>query len=353
MRRFLTLLFIPPLLFLAAFVNGAAQRDALAEKFPMRVFIDSSGRSVRLPVEIKRIITTGPVSQMFLAAAAPDLMCALSVSLTPAEKEFLPPFLAALPVVGQFYGDANFNPEEIARLAPDVIIDIGDPKPGIANDMENIFRATGTPVVHISATLHTTPQAFRILGELLNRKEKGGALANFCEKTLASAGSVMEKAGNNKRKILHCAGTRGLYVLAKGSFHSEILDWMADNQAVLDNPSSRATGNEVNPEQIMLWNPQIIIFGLKNVYDTAASDPVWRQMSAVQNGLYFYVPQSPYNWLSSPPAINRFLGILWLGNVLYPQLVNYDLYEECAEYFRLFYGHSLSRSRFTELTGLH
>jgi len=351
MHRFFTLL-LPALFLSVGVVFGAAQRDVPDKKAQTRVFVDSSGRNVQLPLEIKRIIPTGPVSQMFLAAVAPDLLCALNVQLTPAEKEFLNTHLAALPVVGQFYGDANFNPEEIARLAPDVIIDIGDPKPGIANDMENIFRATGTPVVHISATLRTTPQAFRSLGDLLARGEKGEALASFCEKTLASAGAVVQRAGNDKRKILHCAGSRGFNVLAKGSFHSEILDWMADNQAVLDNPSSRATGNEVNPEQIMLWNPQIIIFGLKNVYDSAADDPVWKQMSAVQNGTYYYVPQAPYNWLSSPPAINRFLGILWLGSVLYPEFINYDLYEECAGYFMLFYGHSLSRVRFYELTGL-
>jgi iron complex transport system substrate-binding protein len=54
--------------------------------------------------------------------------------------------------------------------------------------------------------------------------------------------------------------------------------------------------------------------------------------------------------MGGPPSINRYLGMLWLGKILYPQYAAYDLYAEVAEYYRLFYGRELSREQFDRLT---
>jgi iron complex transport system substrate-binding protein len=314
------------------------------------VFTDSAQRQVELPVKIGRVVPSGALAQMFLLAVAPDLICAVSSAYGSAEGEFVPAYFADLPVVGQFYGAANLNPEEIARIGPDLVIDVGEPKDTIARDMDDIAASIGVPTIHVTATLRTTPQAFRTLGKLLGREDKGEALARFCEKTLAAADRIVDRAGNNKKSVLYCMGNAGLNVLARGTFHTEILDWMADNRAVVDNPSSRGSGNEANLEQILLWDPQVILFGPGSVYASAARDGTWRQLRAIREGAYYEVPLGPYNWMGSPPSINRYLGMLWLGKILYPEYAAYDLYAEAAEYYRLFYSHELSREQFDRLT---
>ncbi|MDR0442322.1 MAG: ABC transporter substrate-binding protein [Treponema sp.] len=313
-----------------------------------RYFEDSSGRRIELPAEIKTISPSGWLAQIFLISAAPDMLASLSVPLSAAEKEFLPSF-DNLPVTGTFYGQGAFNPEEIARIAPDVIIDIGAAKENIADDMDAFTKSTGIPVIHITADLRNTPDAFRLLGSLLSIEEKCEALAVFCEKTLLAVDNVMGKTGLVKKQALFCVGPRGMSVLAKGSFHCETFDWIADNVAVVNNPSARATGNETNPEQILLIDPQVIVFGSESVY--LKDDPFWKQLSAFKTNQYFRTPEGPYNWMGFPPSINRYLGILWLAKQLYPQFADYDLYDECAEYYRLFYGYDLSRIRFAQLTG--
>jgi iron complex transport system substrate-binding protein len=287
---------------------------------------------------------------MFLLAIAPDMICAVSSAYGPGEAEFVPAYFAELPVAGQFYGMANLNPEEIARIGPDVVIDIGEPKDTIARDMDDIAASIGIPTIHITASLRSTPQAFRTLGKLLDKEDQGEALARFCEKTLAAAGGIVNQAGNNKKAVLYCLGKAGLNVLAKGTFHTEVLDWMADNRAVVDNPASRGSGNETNLEQILLWDPELILFGPDSVYGFAAGDPTWKQLRAIRRGAYYEVPLGPYNWMGGPPSINRYLGMLWLGKILYPEYAAYDLYTETAEYYRLFYGYELSREQFNRLT---
>ncbi|MDR2615623.1 MAG: ABC transporter substrate-binding protein, partial [Oscillospiraceae bacterium] len=141
-----------------------------------------------------------------------------------------------------------------------------------------------------------------------------------------------------------------LNVLAKTSFHSEVLDKLTDNLAVVDEPSSRGSGNETDLEQISLWNPEVIIFAPGSVYSDVAGDPAWSQLDAIKNGKYYEVPQGPYNWMGSPPSINRYLGMLWLTYILYSDVEHFDLYEEVREYYGLFYGYDLTTDDFRELT---
>jgi iron complex transport system substrate-binding protein len=338
-------------LFISLNLSAAPRKDApAAPAAETRLFTDSAGRQVELPEAITRIVPSGALAQMFLLAIAPDMICAVSSAYGPDEAEFVPAYFAELPVVGQFYGTANLNPEEIARIGADVVIDIGEPKDTIARDMDDIAASIGIPTIHITASLRTTAQAFRTLGKLLGREAKGEALARFCEKTLAAAGGIVSRVGNAKKTVLYCLGPSGLNVLAKGTFHTEVLDWMADNRAAVDNPSSRGSGNEANLEQILLWDPEAILFGPGSVYASAAQDPAWRQLRAVRSGAYYEVPLGPYNWMGTPPSINRYLGMLWLGAILYPEYASYDLYAETAEYYRLFYSYELSREQFGRLT---
>jgi iron complex transport system substrate-binding protein len=333
-------------------VWGAPRRDAAPRASSAQTvpFADSSGRTVEIPAKITRIAPSGSLAQMFLLAIAPDMLCAVSSSYTPEAAEFVPAYLANLPVVGQFYGTRNLNPEEIAAIGPDLIIDVGEPKDSIAADMDSITASVAIPAIHITATLNSTPQAFRTLGKLLGRETQGEALAVFCEKTLATGNRIEAQAGNKKTAVLYCLGNSGLNVLAKGTFHAEVLDKLTDNRAVVDSPAARGSGNETDLEQILLWDPEVIIFGADSIYAQVDSDSTWRQLRAVRNGAYYEVPQGPYNWMGGPPSINRYLGMLWLGKILYPEYATYDLYTEVAEYYRLFYSYNLSRERYNRLT---
>ena len=53
--------------------------------------------------------------------------------------------------------------------------------------------------------------------------------------------------------------------------------------------------------------------------------------------------------MSSPPSINRVLGIYWLGNLLYPELYDYDMVEKAQEFYRLFWHCELSAEEAEQL----
>lgn len=313
-----------------------------------QVFVDSSGRSIELPIEITRIAASGQMAQMFLFAICPDLLVGLAQPWSEASEQFIHTEYYQLPVLGQFYGVGTMNMEEVIKSDPQVIIDIGEAKASIVEDMDAIMEQVNIPTIHIEATTETTAEAYRILGKLLNREEKGEELASFVEGTLEKVNKVLSKT--EKTSLLYLLGNNGLNVLAKTSFHAEVMDLVSDNIAIIEQPSFKGSGNEVDFEQLLLWNPEVILFAPDSIYDQINEDPTWLQLKAIANQRYYKVPGVPYNWVTNPPSVNIFLGMLWLTDLLYPEAVEYDLFEEVATYYNLFYGYELTPVEFSQLT---
>ena len=198
--------------------------------------------------------------------------------------------------------------EALLTAAPDIVIDIGEPKDSIGADLTVLTEQTGIPFIHIDATVQTSPEAYRTLGKLLGREEKAEELALWCERTYASITAMMERvdADNARKELLYCLGDKGTNVIAEGSFHAETINMMSRNLAVIADVFPGGLGNEVDLEQILLWDPEIIIFAPDSCYETIAGDAQWQNVSAVAAGNYFKTPEGPYGWLSRSSAILRY-----------------------------------------------
>ncbi|MGM9589007.1 MAG: ABC transporter substrate-binding protein [Faecousia sp.] len=324
-----------------------------AETTPeIREFTDSAGRTVTIPYEITSIAVSGPLSQVYLLPLAGDMLVGVSNSFADSAAVYLPDYVTQLPELGQLYGGkGEMDLEALLAAAPDVVIDVGEAKKAIVEDLDALTEQTGIPFVHIDATVATAPDAYRQLGSLLGREEKAGELASWCESTYNRAAAMMEKvdADNARKTLLYCLGDKGVNVLAEGSFHAETVNMIGKNLAVLEEVVSSGNGNEVDLEQILAWNPEYIIFAPDSCYDEAAALPEWQSLEAISSGHYYETPYGPYGWLSSPPAVQRYLGILWLGALLYPEYVDYDLQEEVTAYYKLFYDCDLTDEMYQSL----
>ena len=314
------------------------------------LFTDDLGREVEVPAEISRIVPTGPLSQIMLYAIAPDMFVGIACEWGNAAEGIVPQEYLDLPYFGQLYNSANLNVEELAVADPQIIIDVGQPMSSGSEDLDTLSTQTNIPAVYIATTLETVPETFRTLGKLLGREEKAEQLAQFCEKVYPRTVSIMEQVGDNKADALYVLGEQGLNVLARNSYHSELIDMLTNNLAVVDAPSSKGSGNEVTLEQIALWNPEFILFAPDAPYEAAAEMDTWKEMTAIQNGNYLHVPEGPHNWVGTPPAVQRYLGLIWLTAQLYPEYCDYDVKAEVLEYYELFYDCTLTDEQYNNLT---
>jgi iron complex transport system substrate-binding protein len=319
-------------------------------KEEMRLFTDDAGRQVELPMEISRIVPSSAMSQMILQALAPELMVGLASKLPEEAKGIIQEDLYSLRVFGGLYAGGDLNLEELAKAAPQLIIDIGEKKPATVEDMDALERQTLIPTVFLSTSLKDMPETYRKLGVLLGKEEQAEILANFCETVYGRTLSIMEQVGEQKVNALYVLGENGLNVIAAHSYHGEIMDLLTNHLAVVDNPVSKGSGNEVTMEQIALWDPEFVVFGPDSIYDSVKEREPWNQITGIRNGNYVEVPSMPDNWLSMPPSVQRYLGLIWLTAVLYPEYCDYDVKAEIMEYYRLFYGCELSDTQYEEIT---
>ena len=314
------------------------------------IFTDDCGRAVEVPSDISRIVATGPLSQIILYTIAPDLLVGLANKWSGSAEGIVPKEYLQLPYFGQLYNTANLNVEELALASPHVIIDIGRVMSAGAEDMDTLQQQTGIPTIFLSADNKSMPQTYRALGKLLGREEKGEQLAAFCEKVYSRTLSIMEQVGDSKVTALYIKGEAGTNVLPNGSSHSETLDLLTNNLAVVDNPSSKGSGNEVTMEQIAVWDPELILFDADSIYGSVTTMDTWPELSAISSGKYLEVPEGPWNWMGTPSAAQRYLGMIWLTAELYPEYCDYDAKGEILEFYELFYHCTLTEQQYEELT---
>ena len=328
--------------------QGNTQTEDDSTDAQPRVFTDSVGREVTLPARIDKVAVSGPLAQIVLFALCPDKLVGVANEWDESAQQFLDEKYYNLPLLGQLYGGkGELNLETLLSSGAQVVIDVGEAKGSIVEDLDALQEQTGIPFVHIDAKLASMDETYTMLGDLLGMADEAKALSDYCRSVYDRIDSLA--ASVEKTNILYITGEAGLNVIARGSYHAEAIDLLANNLAVVDEPSSKGTGNEVDMEQILNWNPDVILFAPGSIYATVGEDAAWQGVTAIQNGAYYEVPMGPYNWMGFPSSVQRLLGMLWMAKVLYPDAVDYDMYEAASTYFQMFYHCDLTQEQYDAL----
>lgn len=314
----------------------------------MRIFVDSAGRTVEVPEEINDVVPTGPISQIYLYTACPDLMVGLATEFSEETELYLERKYLSLPVIGQLYGSSeSMNLEELLNCNPDVIIDIGELKDSTVEDLDLLQEQVGIPVVFIEMSMYSMDEGYTKLGELLSTQEatseeelstqdRLAEMGAYASEIITNAESITATYEGEKKSVYLALGTEGLNTNAEGSYHAEILELLGiDNVADVEVTGAGA-GSEVSMEQVILWNPEIILTYTEDVYEIITTDSKWADIDAVKNDQVYKVPTEPYNFISDPPAVNRIIGVQWLGNLVYPELYEFEK-EDMNEFYSTFY----------------
>lgn len=332
----------------ASSASAGASGDAAAT----RTFTDSLGRQVEVPANITKIVPSGHTANQVLLTFAPDLMVGISQELTDEQAKYIGTKYQDLPVLGAIFGNkGDLNKEAVAATGAQLLIDWGEAKQGMAEDLDNLQEQLGIPCVHIDASLSTYDQAYAMLGDLLNMPERGKELGDYCANAYQEVEQAMASISDDQRvRVAYLVGDAGLSAIAKGSYQGVILDMCATNVVEVEKASGSGLGNEISLEQISVWNPDMIIFGPNSIYDTVSSDETWSQISAIASGNYYQVPSAPYTWLNNPPTINQVMGLQWFPRLCYPQAFSTDMKSVVTDYYKTFYRYELSDAEYADLT---
>ena len=317
-------------------------------------FTDSTGRAVELPANITKIAPSGPVATMILAAFAPEKLVCTGTNIGDDQAAFLYEGLSDLPMTGQLYGGkATFNLEELLATGAEVIIDLGDFKKSIADDLTALQEQTGLPCVFLEADLAHMADAFRSLGTILGKEERGEELAKLVEETMTMAAENSAKITEDQMvSVLYSSGSDPLGTNAEGSSQAQVLGIVgAKNAVVVDEVTSKGGGNMINMEQLYNFDPNVVLVTDAAALEIIESETAWQELRAVEDGKVYTVPTEPYCWLSAPPSMNMILGVWWLGNLLYPEVYDYDMTAKAQEIYKTFWNYDLTAEEAAAMLG--
>ena len=328
----------------AAAETTAEPTEEPAAEPETRIVVDGLGREIEVPAKVETIVTLGNASRMATYLGLADKMITVTSgdnndSVVMAYGYYNHDIWADLPVCSSG-GYGEINPEVIIEASPDVILCTFE-EDIVANIEEQLGRKV---VAAPQGTLFAEDyeHALRVFGEACGVSDRAETVIAFIQECLADLDSRTSSiADDNKPTALCAAATfRGGHGIA-GVYANNAVFATVNAKDVTVGYIDAQKGVEVDKEQVLEWNPDLIVLDASNlglVENEYAEDPAFfESLNAVKNGELYQWPNSTSNYTNVEiPLVNAY----YIGSVMFPvAFADVDFETKAEEIFRFFLGH--------------
>lgn len=313
-------------------------------------FTDAAGRIVAVPDKVDRVFAAGPPATIVVFTLAPEKLAGWSRELSPEDLVYLPETYRRLPALGRLTGRGNtVNLETVVAADPDLIVDLGSVNDTYASLADRVQEQTGVPTILIAGRLDDLPKAYRDLGGVLGVPELAEKQAAWIERALDDVrGRVAAIPSDKRPRVYFARGQEGLETAVAGSINAETLDFVGGINVAGEGIGEGGLAT-VSLEQIVAWDPEVIVTTDPVFAKAVASDGRWAGIAAVRDKRVYLSPLHPFPWIDFPPSVNRALGIKWLASVLYPEAFPEPIGPAAKEFYSLFYHRDLTDAELASL----
>lgn len=328
----------------AAAETTAEPTEEPAAEPETRIVVDGLGREIEVPAKVETIVTLGNASRMATYLGLADKLITVTSgdnndSVVMAYGYYNHDIWADLPVCSSG-GYGEINPEVIIEASPDVILCTFE-EDIVANIEEQLGRKV---VAAPQGTLFAEDyeHALRVFGEACGVSDRAETVIAFIQECLADLDSRTSSiADDNKPTALCAAATfRGGHGIA-GVYANNAVFATVNAKDVTVGYIDAQKGVEVDKEQVLEWNPDLIVLDASNlglVENEYAEDPAFfESLNAVKNGELYQWPNSTSNYTNVEiPLVNAY----YIGSVMFPEaFADVDFETKAEEIFRFFLGH--------------
>ena len=316
--------------------------------------IDQADRIVTVPRPIERIITGLPdPARLVIAFGEGDKLVGLSTygkfCLCYKGPEVAPICAAGvcggrlfeLPDVGEYY---ITNLELTVALKPDVIFSAG-----FSGEVDDVVQEkTGIPVVSIKSGGHKFEEMYEaaeLMGTVLKREDEVQELISLVEEKIDKVRDVTSEIPDDEKPTVYFAArgvdpdTYGGSITRTTNFY-EPLNIAGGINVATDCGAASYGEVDVSKEQILLWNPDIIIVsphGIGKSFDDVEvilTDPDLQTVDAVKNHRVYF---SVYPYCCGTPPDRNLANMMYLAKLFHPEeFADLDVEEEGNEIYEGF-----------------
>ena len=298
--------------------------------------IDGAGRTVTVPARTERVFPAGPPAAIKHYTLQPRSLLGWPRANRGSELVYLDPEVGTRPELGRLTGRGNTtNLEVLLQLKPDLILDVGSVARTFVETADRVQAQTGIPYALLDGRFKKIAGSYRLHGLLTGEQARAEELARYCEDVVRTCQSRIATVPADKRpRVYYARGPRGLDTGLGGSINVETIEFMGAVNVAGQTRGGLAT---VSVEQVLIWDPGVIITIDQDFAANVRRDPSWAAVKAVRDGRVHLSPKMPFGWVDFPPSVNRIPGLWWLGKLLYPTLFPEDLTAVTREFYTRFY----------------
>ncbi len=311
------------------------------------IVTDGLGRQIEITDKVERIVVNyGIAGHMIFALGEQDKLVGIdSPSKNNAFFNAIKPGFSSLPAPGS---PNNINIEELVTLDPDLVLVPGRNKE-LAENLEQrgftVFGVTAEDLEELKTTMEN-------LGRALGCEDKATQFIEYYDEAINTVQKKTKDLQPEERPGVYVVGPTGLLSTCSGDMYQHFLiDLVGGRNVSADETGEVIPGHgwfEVSPEQLMKWNPDIIVvtqYTSGITPEQILADERLQGLNAVKNKQVFWFPSEMNAWdYPSPQAV---LGMKWLAKKIHPdKFLDVDIEKEADDFFEMLYGKT-----FTDLGG--
>ncbi|MDD2251727.1 MAG: ABC transporter substrate-binding protein, partial [Dehalococcoidales bacterium] len=243
---------------------------------------------------------------------------------------------ASTPRVG-----GTINIEELLRIDPDVVLVRKDT---VADDREvEKLDKSGLPYIVVDySTMEEQREAILIIGKAIGKEAEATAFNNYYLDIIDRVSQIVGDMPEEDKITLHHSENQATRATHESSLAA---DWTraAGVINVSVGGDLELVGNDyyASIEQILLWNPEVIIVNESTAYSLITGHPQWSGISAVQNEKVYQLPNGISRW-GHPGSVETPLALLWTAKTVYPDLFTHiDMEQEVHDFYKTFFDMEL------------
>ncbi|MEM7721099.1 MAG: ABC transporter substrate-binding protein [Pseudomonadota bacterium] len=303
-------------------------------------FTDQFGRDVSLPSPSERLATIPiPAASMAVAVnGSPDPLVGMHrLSQTAIVEGILGDFFPQTEAIpSDIVGDGFMpNVEALLTVDPDLVLQWGTRGPDIVQPLE----AAGLTVATLRyGREEDAAEWIGMMGMVLGQEDRSDMILDWRAEALeamqARAAGIAE--ADRPRTLYFLRYLSSFRVAGEGTYNDFWIE-LGGGDNVADDGFEGF--NDVNAEQIIAWDPEVIFlngFEEELSPEDVYSNPLFADLSAVQNRRVYKLPIGGYRW--DPPNQESPLTWAWVGSLLHPDQPVDGLREEISARYEMLYG---------------
>lgn len=319
----------------AAALGSRAARPALADDAEYITITDMGGTEVTVPTNVERYADAW-YAHNEVTVMLDNAEGLVATHCSPSAYKWMYRVCPNMNNALATFGD-DFNFEELVALEPQVVFDSKD-------ELRDKLTEVGIPLVN--CTFHTYEEMEQSIS--LTAQVFGGDAPDIAQSyiddlqaAVDAVTAVTDQLSDDERPtVLHGPSVYELNLDGTGTIIDTWINAAGGRNAV-DSDTAGTADAEFSMEQVIAWNPDVIITARAGQDEEILNDPSWASIKAVQDGKVYVNPRGVFSW--DRYGVEEILQIKWAAALLHPDLFpDLDIEQEVKDFYAKYLRYELN-----------